>query len=293
MKPEFEIQQEITPLNDDDLFIILNNPDAKFDYALHWHTDFEINMVIDSFGTRCVGDATEPFDGLDIVLVGPRLPHIWNGRIEKGNHVVTLQFHEETLNYPIIHKRIFSPILSLLQSAGRGLAFDETESKKELRDRILGLTESSGIDSATGFLQLLDFMSRIPGHRPLASANYQSTYLSNNARSRRISAICEYVARNYGEQIKLSDISALINMSESAFCHFFKKKTGKKFIDYLNDYRIGQASKMLYETSHSISEICYSCGFNNPSNFIRVFKNKHGETPSEYRKKMSEMFTKF
>lgn len=292
MNSKLEIQQELTPLQDDDLLVILNRPDAKFDYAIHWHTDFEINLVMGSHGTRCVGDSVEKFDDLDIVLIGPKLPHIWNGMIEKGNHVITIQFHEDILSYPIMQKRIFSSVLSLLKSSGRGILFENDESKKKIRDKILSLSKSQGIDIVSNFFSLLDFMSKIQEKRPLASSNYQETYLSNNARSRRISTICQYVTVHYGEQLKLSDISKLVNMSESAFCHFFKEKTGKKFIDYLNDVRVGQASKMLYETTHSISEICYSCGFNTPSNFIRVFKSKHGETPTEYRKQMQTIFTK-
>lgn len=293
MKSQVNIQQEITPLNEDDFFIIRNFKDAKFDYALHQHSDFELNMVIDSYGTRCIGDSLENFGNLDIVLIGPHLPHIWNGVIEKGNHVVTLQFHDTTINYPILQKRIFKPIHSLLASAGRGIVFEGDRQKAEIRDKILRLTECKGIHSATGFLALLDFMSDIPGKRPLASASYQSTYFPNNTRSRRISKVCDFVSKNYSCQIKLSDISTIINMSESAFCHFFKKKTGKNFVDYLNEVRIGHAARMLYETTDSISEICYSCGFNNLSNFIRVFKKLHMETPSEYRKKMQEICSKF
>ena len=103
-----ELQQEITPLEKDDFFILLDHPDAKFDYAPHWHTDFELNIVMDSCGERVVGDSHEDFDALDVVLIGPRLPHIWKGEVEKGNHVVTIQFPEQMLDYPTMSKRIFS-----------------------------------------------------------------------------------------------------------------------------------------------------------------------------------------
>ena len=287
-----EFQQEITPLDKDDFFIILNRPDAKFDYAAHWHTDFEINLVIGSRGERVVGDCKESFDDLDVVLVGPRLPHIWSGEIEKGNHVITIQFHEQTLEYPLMHKRIFLPILSLLKKAGRGIAF-EGHAKEIIRDKILALSQTEGIESANGFFSLLDFMSHTAEKRTLASLNYQTDYLSHSTHSRRVSMVADYVSKHYTENVKVTDVAQLTNMSESSFCHFFKKRTGKKFIDYLNDVRIGQASKMLYETTNTISEICYSCGFNNTANFIRAFKKKHGETPSEYRDKMNEVFSKF
>lgn len=79
-----ELQQEITPLEKDDFFILLDHPDAKFDYAPHWHTDFELNIVMDSCGERVVGDSHEDFDALDVVLIGPRLPHIWKGEVERA-----------------------------------------------------------------------------------------------------------------------------------------------------------------------------------------------------------------
>lgn len=286
------LQQEITPLDPDDLFIILNRPDAKFDYAIHWHTDFELNMVIGSYGMRVIGDSKEEFDDLDIVLVGPRTPHIWSGEIEEGNHVVTIQFHEQVLEYPTFHKRIFSNILNLLSSSRRGVVF-EGEAKKEIRDRILRLTQSEGIDSANGFLSLLDYMGRTSGKRELASPGYQEDFLHSYSKSRRISLVCNYVVNNYFNDINVAEAAEMVNMTETAFCHFFKKKTGKTFKDYVNDVRIGKASKLLYETSGTISEICYACGFNSTTNFIRMFKKKRGETPSDYRDNIKKIISKY
>lgn len=195
---------------------------------------------------------------------------------------MTIQFPEQMLDYPTMSKRIFSSIRSLLERAGRGISY-VGEARLEARDRVLRLTRSRGFDTALQFLSLLDYLATTPDFRLLASANYQPMHYANETRSRRILLVCDYVMRNYAEPIKLSDAARLTNMSESAFCHFFKKMTGKNFVDYVNDVRIGNATRRLYETTDSISEICYSCGFNNTSNFIRVFKKKRGETPSEYR----------
>lgn len=122
---------------------------------------------------------------------------------------------------------------------------------------------------------------------------YDSNEIMASSKSRRITKVCEYIEENFQEQIKLSDVAQLVNMSDSAFSHFFKKKTGCSFIDYLNSVRIGKASKMLFDTTHSINEICYSCGFNNLSNFIRIFKKIKGSTPSEYRSKLQQILIKY
>ena len=104
-----EFQQEIVPIHKEDLFIILNHPNAKFDYPVHYHPEYEINLVMNCTGTRVVGDSEEEFGDSDLVMVGPSLPHAWKSD-SKVNHVITIQFSEDMLNYPMLGKRIFSPI---------------------------------------------------------------------------------------------------------------------------------------------------------------------------------------
>jgi transcriptional regulator GlxA family with amidase domain len=81
----------------------------------------------------------------------------------------------------------------------------------------------------------------------------------------------------------LSDASKIAGMTEVSLSRFFKLRTGKTFVDTLNDVRLGHASRMLIETTHSVNEIAYKCGFNNMSNFNRIFKKKKDSTPKEFR----------
>ena len=99
-----EFQQEIVPIHKEDLFIILNHPNAKFDYPVHYHPEYEINLVMNCTGTRVVGDSEEEFGDSDLVMVGPSLPHAWKSD-SKVNHVITIQFSEDMLNYPMLGKR--------------------------------------------------------------------------------------------------------------------------------------------------------------------------------------------
>jgi transcriptional regulator GlxA family with amidase domain len=105
--------------------------------------------------------------------------------------------------------------------------------------------------------------------------------------SRRIEKAYEYMNNNFDKAITLSEVSKLVNMSEVSFSRFFKNRTGITFIDSLNEIRLGNASRMLIDTTHSISEVAYSCGFNNLSNFNRIFKKKKGCTPKEFRESYS------
>ena len=287
-----DFHREIVPISQEDLFVVLNRPNAKFDYPMHYHPEYELNMVINSKGERIVGDSVSDFGELDLVLIGPNVPHIWKGEIEEGNHVVTIQFHEQLLDFPILKKRLFTSIEDLLKRSLRGIEFSR-ETNLIIKDKILKMTQVKGFDTVLHFLSILQELSVSENQKLLANAYFSPYELGNQTKSRRIAKVCNYVDQQFREQIKLSDVSQLVGMSESAFSHFFRKKTQRSFVDYLNDIRVGHASQMLFETTHSIAEICYDCGFNNISYFIRVFKKKKGETPSEYRLNIKKTLTKF
>lgn len=285
-----EIQQEIVPITQDDLFVIMNHPNAKFDYPIHCHPEYEINLVMKTSGTRVVGDYEEAFDDLDIVMTGPFVPHVWKSELVT-NHVITIQFSSDLLSFQMINKRLFMPIRQLLVDSTQGLQFYGSEAEM-IRDEIMELTRIQGFQTATKFLNLLNFMASAP-RRKLVSNMYESENLVNSSKSRRISKACKYIEENISQKISLSEVAALVNMSESAFSHFFKKKTGISFITYVNNLRVAKACDLLASTSLSASEICYDCGFNNKSNFIRIFTKRKNMTPIEYRNHITQLLIKY
>jgi AraC-like DNA-binding protein len=92
--------------------------------------------------------------------------------------------------------------------------------------------------------------------------------------------------KNFTDTIKLGDVSSIANLTPTAFCKYFKSKTGKTFSSFVNEVRIGQACKLIFNLNLNISQICYSCGFNNLTNFNRNFKNFTKMTPTEYKKNL-------
>ena len=285
-----EIQQEIVPITQDDLFVIMNHPNAKFDYPIHCHPEYEINLVMKTFGTRVVGDSEEDFSDFDIVMTGPYVPHVWKSDL-LTNHVITIQFSSDLLSFQMINKRLFMPIRQLLVDSTQGLQFYGTDAER-IRDEIMDLTRIQGFQTATKFLNLLNFMAVAP-RRKLVSNMYESENLVNSSKSRRISKACKYIEENISQKISLAEVAALVNMSESAFSHFFKKKTGISFITYVNNLRVAKACDLLASTSLSASEICYDCGFNNKSNFIRIFTKRKNMTPIEYRNHITQLLIKY
>lgn len=286
-----ELHKEITPLSDKDLFIVLNHPSAKFDYPVHHHSDYEINLVMDTYGTRIVGDSKECFSTLDLVMIGPNIPHAWQGEVIEGNHVITIQFSDKVLHFPILEKRLFEPIKELLYQSQHGLCFPKA-TILEIRDRMLNLISLQGFQTVIKFLEILQILS-ISEKRLLMEQIYDTQSIVRISKSRRIAKVCDYIDKNFNQPILLRDMAASVNMSESAFSHFFKRKTRITFIDYLINLRISKACQMLSETSYSVAEISFCCGFNNLSNFIRIFKKRKGTTPSEYRQLMEQLLYKY
>lgn len=285
-----DIQQEIVPITSDDLFIILNYPDAKFDYPIHCHPEYEINVVMKTEGTRVVGDSEESFADLDIVMTGPYVPHVWKSDLVT-NHVITIQFSKELLNFQMINKRLFMPIRQMLVDSMQGLQFYGEEAAR-IKDEIIELTKMQGFGTATKFLEILNSLAHA-SRRKLVTNMYESEVLISQSKSRRISKVCRYIEENLSRKISLTDVALLVNMSESAFSHFFKKKTGISFITYVNNLRVAKACDLLASTSLSASEICYDCGFNNKSNFIRIFTKRKNMTPIEYRNYISQLLIKY
>mgnify|MGYP000329867692 CR=1 FL=1 len=88
--------------------------------------------------------------------------------------------------------------------------------------------------------------------------------------------VIDYLNQHFDKPISLADVANLANMTEVSFSRFFKQHTGISFIDNLLEIRLGHASRLLIETHLPISQIAFNCGFNNISNFNRIFKKKKG-----------------
>jgi AraC-like DNA-binding protein len=257
-----------------------------FTYPWHFHSEFEIVYVLKSSGKRFVADSIESFQEGDITLMGSYLPHFWKSDVpdntENANRVnaIVVQFHkdffrDEINSYPEFHR-----INELLKRAARGIHFSKTSGAKigKMLKRMLKLT---GLERMLYFIKLIDTMARIENYRILASKAYLLE--EHKEMNNRLDKIMHFINTNYQRKITQEEVAAKIGMTTAAFCRYFKEKTGKGFIFFINEMRIGYACKLLIENHLSISQICFESGFNNISNFNRMFKRQTSYTPGEYQ----------
>ncbi len=100
----------------------------------------------------------------------------------------------------------------------------------------------------------------------------------------RLQQIFQYISQHYRESVKLTDLASEMFVSPSALSRFFKKETGMGFVDYVNEVRIHAAAMELENTDENVTKIAVNCGFSNLSVFNRAFRERHGVSPTEYRK---------
>ena len=288
------IVREITPLTQNDCFTIFSREKKEFNFPLHYHEEFELNLIINAKGAkRIVGDHIDVIDEIELVLIGPNLSHAWFTNLCKSEEIkeVTIQFHKDLFDEKLLRRNQLSFIRQMFEQAAKGILFPK-ETAQLILPRLVSLHQKTGFDSVMTLINILHDLSTSRNIRTLSEATFNSEF-HFNFNSRRIEKAFEYMNKNYDKQVALSDIAKLVNMTEVSFSRFIKKRTGITFIDSLNEIRLGHASRILIDTTNSIAEVSYSCGFNNISNFNRLFKKKKGCTPKEFRESFSGTRTFF
>jgi AraC-like DNA-binding protein len=282
-----DILREITPLTSSDCFTLFSRVKAEFDFPLHYHEELELNFILNAKGARrMVGDHIAEIDDMELVLVGSNLPHVWQTHkcTSKEIKEITIQFHKDLFDEKFLHRNQLSFIRSMLEKSSRGIIFSR-QTVEQIAPRLSNLQKKQGFDSVLELLSILNELSISSNKHTLSAATFSNVNLSYT--SRRIAKAFQYMNQNFDKQINLAEVAKLNNMTPVSFSRFFKTRTGMTFIDSVTEMRMGHASRMLIDTTQSIAEIAYNCGFNNISNFNRTFKKKKGCTPKEFRENYS------
>lgn len=279
--------QESTPLTKEDCLLVFVRQNKEFDFPIHFHMEYELNCIIRASGAeRIVGNHKSVISDLELVLVGPNVVHGWNSyQCNSENQVteITIQFHRDLFSQELLHKKTFESIKHLLALSSRGISFSK-ESIQKIMPLLTQIAQYKGIESYVTLIQILQTLALEHDYAILSEK--QNVY--DDIQNRRIQMMYSYIEEHYKEKITLEQIADFMAMTVISFSRLIKNKTGKTFIEFLNDYRINIAIRLLQDSSKSISEITEDCGFCNQANFNRMFKQKTGLTPTEYKLHESE-----
>jgi AraC-like DNA-binding protein len=281
------VLREITPLMENDFMYVADRQKREFTYPIHSHDVYELNFVENAAGVnRIVGDHHETIGDLDLVLItSPDLEHVWMQGDCKSDDIreITIQFKTDYRDNALFTKNPMRSIARMFQRAQKGLAFPP----KAIMQVYPSLNKLSTIKDSffamREFLTILYELSTAEGARELSSSSFAKVDIDSE--SRRVLKIQDYVGKHYMDEIRLADLADLVGMTPSAFSRFFKLSTSKTLSDYIIEIRLGVAARKMIDTTDSISEICYDCGFNTLSNFNRLFRKHQGCTPTEFREK--------
>lgn len=276
---------ELVPKSEQSSFALREFKLPAFASPWHFHPEFELTYIVSSCGKRFIGDHIAPFGPGDLVLVGANLPHFWhNDTPTSGNeptaHSVVIQFHERCLGADFFSRPELADVQRLLRAAHRGLLFTG-RTRDAVATTMLDMRRHSGLDTLLDLLLIFKLLSQAQEPRPLSSAGFVPC--TDERAGERINRAFHYVFRNFTHPLDRKQIAREAGMSLSAFCHYFKRVTGRTLTDFITEVRIGHARRLLIETEDPVAQIAFASGFETVSNFNRCFQGLTGVNPKRYR----------
>ncbi len=252
----------------------------EFCCPYHYHTEYEITLILDGNGQRLVGDRLENFSPGDFVLLGSRLPHMYQN-VRRGTASSRyIQFQPEL--FDAIFKITESHrITQLLQKSSQGIIFSRAESNQIIPSFHEIFEKKEGIPKFCALISLLDQMSQIVKPKLITLPSYTNDLSARGID--RLQKMIRFISTHYSEPISLEQIAQVGHLHPQSVARFFYQHLGKTFQNYLIETRLTRAVRDLIESKKQISEIAYDCGFNNLSNFNRLFYRYYQKTPKSYR----------
>lgn len=264
---------------------VQNYSSSNFLNVLHYHPEYELDIIKKGTGIRFIGDSIERFEPGDIVLMGKELPHLWQNDTAYFEKDTALRAEAVVIHFGVNLETAIQAmpemkaISKMLDIASFGISFPKSTNKK-IAEKIEKLGSLSGHFQVISLIDILACLCNGSKYKVLSSAGYLNTI--KDIHVARMEPVYHYVMKNFKKDIPLDTVAELANMNPSSFSRYFSNYHKKTFTKFLNQIRIGYACKLLIENNQNIGSICYESGFNNISNFNRIFREIKKMTPSEF-----------
>ena len=272
--------EQIHPDNDSS-FRFLLTPKLNEVFYWHFHPEIELVYVEADKGIRHIGEHISTYEGCDLALIGSYIPHLnFDYGVKATVETVVIQFPETYFESGLIRIPELKKVVELMERAKTGLAFTG-ETKRIAGIRLKKLQHLDRFHQFMELMSIFQFLAESDEYvnldvRPISS----QTILKQQERIHRIH---QFVETNFQKSIDTQQIANEVNLSLPAFCRYMKKTTKLTYTDFVNQYRIQYAKKLLIQDKN-VTEACFESGFESLSYFNRIFKKWTGETPSGFRK---------
>lgn len=259
----------------------------------HYHEEIDVLLFLQSSGQHITGDYIGEFKSGTLLVNGANVPHCFTSTNQPSAQssepaIVVIQFSEKSIGSEFLTKPEMKRIRDFIQSTSRSFEY-YGETRAKATSIMLAMETSQGMERFGLFLNLLETFALAPHNEKQALVSDFYSPVLNDENVNRIELVRRWVQTNLSQIITLEAAASQIQMSAKTFSYFFKKNTGKAFVQYVKELRIGLASQKLLQTELSVLEICYACGYNNLSNFNRQFLDVKKATPTAYRKQFKEL----
>ncbi|WP_319231965.1 AraC family transcriptional regulator [Draconibacterium orientale] len=277
-------------VDENSLFHFQEFKQQRFTSPFHLHDEFELILINRSHGKLYVGNEVTNFSDGDVFFFAPEIPHCFYNikDYEKEGvlaHATVIQFKSDFLGVDFFNKTEAFKLKELISLAKSGILF--TNPSKQIIRRIKEIGETNNLQKLGHLLFILSELANTKDYSLLSSGQI----IYKMSESENVNEVIQYVAENFQKEISLAKAAEIANMQKAAFCRYFKRRTKKKFMQFVNETRIAHAQKLLIETDKNILEVAYECGYESSSYFYRTFKKYHQVSPVTYRKQIQNRYT--
>ncbi|RDC61956.1 AraC family transcriptional regulator [Adhaeribacter pallidiroseus] len=269
-------------------FVINYLDDPFFDTNWHFHSEYQLFVVLEGRGTRFIGDNIAHFQEGEVVFIAPNMPHLWrnddaffNKNSQLRAQGIVIYFPNNLFGDCLLNKDEMLGIKQLLERSNRGIEF-QGQTGKKIANMMKDLLYLPGLEGIIQLLSILNVLSESTEYQYISSLGYTNNV--KEGEKDRMNEVYTFIMQNYRKNILLEEVAEIASMSPTSFSRFFKVRTNKSFTSFLTELRIGYACKLLLEDDNTIAQICYESGCNTLSNFNKQFKEVTHKTPYAYKK---------
>ena len=288
MQPSFE---NLPPIHGQS-FRCFDRRDNGYPDRWHRHPEIELTLIPRGSGARLVGDHMGTYADLDLVLLGPNLPHTWASDSCRGEGAdreegIVTQFRPHFLGNEFFKVAEMLPVDELLQRSRCGLWYPP-EVALSMSERLREMVTQTGPKRLLNLLSCLEELSKFPDAVELATAGYVGP--TSSASESRMQVISEYAQQSFTDaSLNTGRLAEKLQMNPSAFCRFFKRSTGLTPSSYINQLRVGFACRQLLNSDRSVLQVCHESGFASTSYFNETFRKLRGISPRQFRSRHSKI----